>query len=152
MAGTDHGERHRPIVRPMRTEDVAGIIDMACELAAAVGDPEPKIVTADFIRDGLGSGRWFDCFIAEAESQLVGYTLVCKGFEAHTLKRRLWVGDLYVRPAARLMGTGRALMSAVARHALQLDCEAVYWELWRLNAAGAAFIASWRLGGLPTSQ
>jgi len=30
-------------------------------------------------------------------------------------------------------------MSAVARHALQLDCEAVYWELWRLNAAGAAF-------------
>jgi GNAT superfamily N-acetyltransferase len=132
-------KRHRPIVRPMHPKDVVEVIDMACELAAAVGDERPKIVATDFITDGLGSDRWFECFIAEAASQLVGYTLVCKGFEAHTGKRRLWLGDFYVRPAARLTGTGRALMSAVACHALQLDCEAIYWELWRMNAAGAAF-------------
>ena len=30
-------------------------------------------------------------------------------------------------------------MTAVARHALQRGCDAVYWELWRMNSAGAAF-------------
>jgi len=30
-------------------------------------------------------------------------------------------------------------MMAIAHHALQLDCDAVYWELWRMNDAGAAF-------------
>jgi hypothetical protein len=29
-------------------------------------------------------------------------------------------------------------MTAVARHTLQLGCDAVYWELWRTNSAGEA--------------
>jgi GNAT superfamily N-acetyltransferase len=54
----------------------------------------------------------------------------------------LWLGDFYVRPDARRGGVGRALMTAVARHALDLGCDAVYWELWRMNSAGAAFYRS----------
>jgi hypothetical protein len=30
-------------------------------------------------------------------------------------------------------------MTAVAGRAIDLDCEAVYWELWRPNALGRAF-------------
>lgn len=30
-------------------------------------------------------------------------------------------------------------MTVIARHALQLDCDSVYWELWRINGAGGAF-------------
>jgi GNAT superfamily N-acetyltransferase len=129
----------RPIIRPMRSGDAAKVIDMARELAAAVGDAKPKFVESDLVKDGSGPERWFDCLVAEIESQLVGYALVCKGFEAHTGRKRLWLGDFYVRPSARRNGTGRALMMAVARHALQLGCDAVYWELWRMNVAGGTF-------------
>ena len=49
-------------------------------------------------------------------------------------------------------------MVAVANRALELDCEAVYWELWRPNALGKVFyermaaeeaadLAVMRLGG-----
>src|ERR1700720_3165213 len=73
-------------------------------------------------------------------------------------ERRLWLGDLYVRTAARRSGAGRSLVAAVANRALELDCEAVYWELWRPNALGKAFydrlaaeeaadLAVMRLGG-----
>src|SRR4029077_8278967 len=123
MTQDDH-----PIVRPMRAADAAGVIDMARELAAAVGDAEHNLVESDLIRDGLGPERWFDCLVAEVANRLVGYALMCKSFEAHTGKRRLWLGDLYVRPNAGRRGTGRALMTAVAHRALQLDCDAVYWE------------------------
>jgi hypothetical protein len=30
-------------------------------------------------------------------------------------------------------------MMTIARHALELGCHAVYWELWRMNVASAAF-------------
>jgi GNAT superfamily N-acetyltransferase len=128
-----------PMVRAMRSDDAAGVIDMARQLAAAVGDPEPSLARADLIRDGTGSERWFDCLVAEVAGRLVAYALICKGFEAHTVRKRLWIGDFYVRPDARRNGVGRALMTAVARHALQLGCDAVYWELWRKNTTGEAF-------------
>ncbi len=112
---------------------------MARELAGLVGDPTPAISESDLIRDGFGPERWFDCLIAEIPNQLVGYALMSRAFEAHTGKKRLWLGDLYVRPAARRSGAGSALMMTIARHALHLGCHSVYWELWRMNVAGAAF-------------
>jgi GNAT superfamily N-acetyltransferase len=128
----------------MRREDAAAIVEMAGELAAAVGDAEPSLTASDLIRGGFGPGRWFECLVAGTAGGLVGYALMCRGFEAHTAKRRLWLGDLYVRPRARRGGTGSALMTAVARRALELDCDAVYWELWRMNAIGGAFYRKFR--------
>lgn len=127
------------IVRPMRAEDTAAVVAMARDLAAAVDDPAPRLGPADLARDALGPDRWFDCFVAGIAGELVGYALVCRGYEAHTAKKRLWLGDLYVRADARRQGAGHALIGAAARHALALGCDAVYWELWRPNTAGGAF-------------
>jgi GNAT superfamily N-acetyltransferase len=132
-------QTHHVTVRPMRPEDATDVVYMASELAAVVGDPEPALSESDLIRNGFGPERWFDCLVAELGGQPMGYAVFCKGFEAHTAKKRLWLGDLYVRPSARLSGVGNALMAAVARRALELGCEAVYWELWRANVTGAAF-------------
>jgi GNAT superfamily N-acetyltransferase len=128
----------------MRQDDTAAVAEMARELAAAVGDAEPSLSASDLARDGLAPERWFECMVAEAEGKLVGYVLLCKGFEAHTGKKRLWLGDLYVRAATRRNGVGTALMTAVARYARALDCEAVYWDLWRVNALGGAFYRKFR--------
>jgi GNAT superfamily N-acetyltransferase len=127
------------LVRAMRPEDAADVVEMARALAVAVGDTEPNLLEADLIRDGSGAERWFDCLVAEVSGGLGGYVLMCKAFEAHTASRRLWLGDFYVRPGVRRNGVGSALMRAVARHALQLGCDAVYWELWRMNVVGDAF-------------
>lgn len=133
---------HDLIVRPMRPADAPAVIAMARALAAAVGDSEPQLTAADLIRDGTGPQPWYDCLVTELAGRPAAYALLCKGFEAHTAKRRLWVGDLYVEPAARRAGVGRALMAAIARHALALRCDAVYWELWRMNTAGEGFYRS----------
>jgi GNAT superfamily N-acetyltransferase len=145
-------------VRTALPSDAEVVVAMAAELAAAVEDPTPDFDAARFVHDGFGPDRWFECLVAETEHEPVGYALICRGFEAHTGKRRLWLGDLYVRAAARRSGAGRALMTAVASRALDLDCAAVYWELWRPNAVGRAFyerldaeetgdLALMRLGG-----
>lgn len=129
----------RPMVRRMRPDDAVQVITMACELAAVVGDAAPVLAESQLIKDSYGPDRWFDCLVAEVANQLVGYAVVCRAFEAHTGKKRLWLGDLYVRSSARNGGAGTALMAEIARHALQLGCDAVYWELWRMNVRGGVF-------------
>lgn len=125
-----------PVVRPMRAEDAEAVVEMARELAAEVADPEPCLDADELIRNGSGPERRFDCFVAEVKGELAGYALTCRGYEAHAGKRRLWLGDLYVRPDARGSGIGRGLIAAIARHALELHCDAIYWERWRPNRAG----------------
>jgi GNAT superfamily N-acetyltransferase len=128
-----------PYVRTALPSDAEVVVAMAAELAAAVEDPTPDLDVARFVRDGFGPDRWFECLVAQIDGEPVGFALICRGFEAHTGKRRLWLGDLYVRSGARRSGAGRSLMAAVAGRALDLDCEAVYWELWRPNALGREF-------------
>jgi GNAT superfamily N-acetyltransferase len=138
-AGQKLAGRDGVTIRPMRPADAAVVIAMAHELAAHVGDPPPTFRESDFVKDGTGAQPWFECLVAEIADEIVGYAIACRGFEAHTGKKRLWLADLYVRPAARRIGAGNALIAAIARHALALGCDAVYWELWRKNAAGEAF-------------
>lgn len=126
----------------MATADAAAVAEMARELAAALDDPEPILDPDDLVRDGMGPERWFDCLVAEMDGSLIGYAVVCRGYEAHMAKRCLWLSDLYVRTDARRSGTGRALMAEAARLAIAQGCEAVYWDLWRLNRVGKAFYES----------
>jgi GNAT superfamily N-acetyltransferase len=145
------------VVRLATPEDSEAVVAMACELARAVEDPPPLIDVARFLSAAFGPERWCDCLVAEQGSTLVGYAVVCRGLEMHTGQRRLWLADLFVCAAARMGGVGRALMGAVASHALALGCVAVCWDLWRPNKVGGAFyqalgaeeardIAQFRLG------
>lgn len=129
-------------IRPMASGDAAAVAEMARELAAILDDPKPALDPNDLARDGIGPERWFDCLVAEVGGRLIGYAMVCRGYEAHMAKRRLWLSDLYVRAHARRTGAGRALMLAVARLATVQGCEAIYWDLWRLNRVGKAFYES----------
>ncbi|HET8919134.1 MAG TPA: GNAT family N-acetyltransferase [Xanthobacteraceae bacterium] len=126
----------------MAAGDAAAVAEMARELAVALDDPEPVLDPNDLMRDGTGPERWFDCLVADVNGRVIGYAMVCRGYEAHIGKRRLWLSDIYVRTDARRTGAGRALMLAIARLAVAQGCEAVYWDLWRLNRAGKAFYKS----------
>ena len=138
------------IVRPMEESDAQEVVELARSLAAAVDDPEPPLTAADLAADAFGPERWFECLVAEADRRVAGYALYCRAFEAHTAKKRLWIGDLYVREDARRTGAGRALLAALARRALELGCDNVYWELWRLNQVGRAFYGA--LGAVVESE
>ena len=135
-------EHGKLIIRPMEAGDAAVVVEMARELAAALDDAEPVLQPSDLVRDGIEPDRWFECLVADVGGEVIGYALFCRGFEAHKAKRRLWLSDLYVRTHARRTGAGRALMAAVAEQATAQGCEAVYWDLWRLNRAGKAFYES----------
>ena len=94
----------------MTRQDATAVARLARELAAVLEGPEPALDPNDLVRDGIGPERWFDCLVAEVDGRLIGYAMVCRGYEAHMAKRRLWLSDLYVRTDAQRTGAGHALM------------------------------------------
>jgi GNAT superfamily N-acetyltransferase len=123
----------------MAPDDAVTVVAMASSLAAAVADPRPRL-TAEALLLAAAEG-WCECFVADLRRELVGYALVSRCYEAHTGMRRLWLGDLFVKETARRLGVGRTLIARVARHALELECDALYFELWRPNVAAARFFS-----------
>ncbi len=112
---------------------------MARALAAWLGNTSPAINEAAVLGNCFGRERWCNCLVATPGGEAVGYAIFCPTFEGHIGNRQIYLSDLYVRPEARQSGAGRALMAAVARHAVENGCVAVTWEMWDRNALGRAF-------------
>ncbi len=96
----------------------------------------------------------------------VGMALWFRTYSTWTGRHGIWLEDLYVRPAARGGGLGRALLAALARECLDAgyrrlewsvldwntDAQAVYaavgakdhegWSTWRLDGDALAELAS----------
>jgi GNAT superfamily N-acetyltransferase len=61
-------------------------------------------------------------------------------------RRHCWLKELYVRSGSRGAGVGRALMSWVARYAVDNGCGRIDWPVKASNARGIAFYE--RLGAM----
>ena len=100
------------------------------------------------------------CWIAEIDGEPVGFALFFQSYSTFLARPGLYLEDLFVRPAARGSGVGRALMSACARIAVQRHYGRFEWSVLDWNepalkfyaALGAVQMADWtvqRLTGAP---
>ena len=70
---------------------------------------------------------------------LVGYLLYHLGYDADLAARNLHVIDLYVSPAARRQGAGRALMQAAAQLGREAGGAYLVWAVYVPNQQAADF-------------
>ncbi|MGC1372837.1 MAG: GNAT family N-acetyltransferase [Candidatus Sulfotelmatobacter sp.] len=109
------------------------------------------IEEADLKRDGFGDDPLFHALIAEWDAQPAGYAIF---FDCYStwIGPELYLEDLFVRPEFRGRGIGTAMLSEVARIALQQGRRAMRWEVldWNTHAIalyrelGAEFRDSWK--------
>jgi len=100
--------------------------------------------------------------IAERSYQVAGYALFFPTFSTFLAREGLWLEDLFVRPAHRKAGVGRALLAAVAAAAAaqggRLEWAALDWNELALGfyrRLGARTMKEWvthRLDGEALSR
>ncbi len=145
-------------VRPATPADIPEILGFIRELAEYEREPASAIATyADLLRDGFSEPRRFHCLIAEASPAPPTDTLLPAGFALYFYNYSTWRGrpgvyieDIFVRPAFRRRGIGKALLARVAAVAVAERCPRLEWAVLDWNTPAIDFYRS--LGATPMSE
>jgi GNAT superfamily N-acetyltransferase len=88
--------------------------------------------------------------LAEIDGTAVGFALFFTSYSTFLARPGLYLEDLFVEPAARGRGAGLALMSALARIAVERGYGRFEWSVLDWNTPSLEFYRA--LGALPQSE
>ena len=143
-----------PQIRPATPADIPQILAFIRELALYEREPQAVQATeADLLRDGFGSTPRFRCVLAELQPPTdngeltadnsaptpVGFALFFPSYSTWRGHHGLRLEDLYVTPAARGQGIGRALLQHLAQIAVTEGCPRLEWDVLAWNTPAIAF-------------
>lgn len=139
------------MIRPARPADVPAIADMVRELAEYersvehVEADEASLAAALF-----GPAPAVFAHIAEERGEAVGFALWFVNFSTWSGRHGLYLEDVYVRPAHRGGGHGRALLAELARVAVARGYRRLEWWVLDWNEPAIGFYRS--LGAVPMDE
>ena len=80
-----------------------------------------------------------EVLIADHDGAAVGFALFFHNFSTFEGRPGIYLEDLFVRPEARGLGAGRALLAHLAHLAIERDCARLEWSVLDWNAPAIAF-------------
>ncbi|SCW77883.1 GNAT family N-acetyltransferase [Ancylobacter rudongensis] len=140
-----------PTIRPIERDDLAAVADMIAQLADHVRPGfTPGADAASLERYGPTGLGLFEAVIATRPRGPVGLCLYTYAFSGWRGRPGVFVEDLYVAPAERGSGLGRALLAAVIAREAPKGCSFIKLHVDKANAGAQAFYA--RLGFVPEAH
>ncbi len=155
-----HGPKSKstPVtIRPATPADVLAILRFIAELAEYERAPEQAVATeADLLRDlfgaGYGKGPVCEALMAEIvrtdaapgqlATQAIGFALFFANYSTWQGRSGIYLEDLYITPAARGLGAGKALLTEIAKIAHSRGCGRIDWNVLDWNEPALAFYRS----------
>jgi len=149
------------VIRKATEADVPAIRALIQELADYERAPHEVTCTeADLLRDGFGPSPAFHVLVTEdvaVEGEggpgggVFGFALYFFSYSTWKGRRSLFLEDLFVRPARRGQGAGKALMRRLAVEAREAGCSRFDWNVLDWNepsirfyeALGARILREW---------
>ena len=129
-----------PTVRPVRRGDGPALLEMFGELAEYEHLEHEMHATEERLDEALfGERPVAQALIAERGGEALGYALYYATFSSFLTSSGVWLEDLFVRPAHRGEGVGRALLSAVAARERERGCERLEWAALDWNELALGF-------------
>ena len=153
---------HAYTLRPAELRDVGTIVQLIRELAEFEKLTHLLQVTPEKLRPHLfGEKPVAEAWVAElpgaalaiGEAPVVAFALFFTNFSTFLAQPGLHLEDLYVKPAHRGLGIGKALLTRLARLAVERQCGRFEWAVldWNENAIGfyeklgASVLPDWRI-------
>ena len=130
-------------IRPATRADAPTIASLVRELAdyEKLLD-EAKATPEDFLRELESPNPVIHVLIAEWNGTPAGFALYFFNFSTFVGRPGLYLEDLFVRPAQRKHGIGRALLRALAGIAKERGCGRMEWAVLDWNQPALRFYQS----------
>ena len=128
------------LVRPAAATDVKRLLELFGELAEYEHLEHELRATEEQLREALfGARPAAEALIAERDREVVGYALFFPTFSSFLASTGVWLEDLFVRPACRGEGVGKALLEAVAGLVRERGGERLEWAALDWNELALGF-------------
>ena len=146
--------RPLPLLRAAEPRDVPAIVGLIRELAEFEKLSHLVQATPEKLHPHLfGERPVAEAVVAEADGQVVAFALFFTNFSTFLAQPGLYLEDLYVQPAHRGTGLGRALLEHLGALAVQRGCGRFEWSVldWNRHAIefyermGAQLLPDWRI-------
>jgi GNAT superfamily N-acetyltransferase len=141
-------------LRAAEPRDVSAIVGLIGELAEFEKLSHLVQVTPQTLHPHLfGERPAAEAVVAESYGRVIGFALFFTNFSTFLGKPGLYLEDLYVQPAHRSAGVGRALLVHLARLANERGYGRFEWSVldWNVDAIrfyqrmGATLMPEWRI-------
>ena len=130
-------------IRPAIAQDAAQILALIRELA----DYEKMLhevdaSEADLVRDLFGPAPRAHCDIAMWNGEVAGMAFWFYNYSTFLGRAGIYLEDLFVRPAFRGNGVGKALIAHLAQRCIDESLSRLQWSVLDWNAPSIAFYES----------
>jgi GNAT superfamily N-acetyltransferase len=123
--------------------DVPLLLAFIRELAEYEKLSHAVVATEESLRSTLfGDHPAAEIRIAEVDGKPAGFALFFQNYSTFVGRPGVYLEDLFVRPAFRRLGVGRALLRDVAKVAAIRQCGRLEWAVLDWNAPAIAFYKS----------
>lgn len=138
-------------IRKATSADAALIFRFVTDLAIYEKAEHEVLATESDIRDSLfGEFSTVQALICEREGEPIGFAVYFFSYSTWLGKNGLFLEDLYVSPASRGTGAGKALLKHLAGIAIENDCGRFEWNVLDWNEPAIKFYQS--IGAVPQNQ
>jgi GNAT superfamily N-acetyltransferase len=135
-------------IRPAGAQDAGDVDRLVRELASYEREADAVVAAPADFAAALGAEQpLVHAFVAEVDGQVVAMALWFVTFSTWRGRHGIWLEDLYVSPAHRGLGLGRALLAELAAVAVERGYERLEWNVLDWNAPALGFYR--RLGAEP---
>lgn len=128
------------VIREAAPADVPLLMTLIRELADYEKLGHELLATEKLMERALfGTPPAAEALIAEQDGEAIGYALFYSTFSTFLAIQGIWLEDLYVRPAHRKAGAGRALLASVAARLRERGGERLEWAALDWNELALGF-------------
>lgn len=120
-------------------KDTALILEFIKGLAEYENMLDEVVATEETLYDSLFIKHKAEVIIAEHNGEAVGFALFFHNFSTFLGKPGIYLEDLFVFPKARGLGLGKALLSFLAKLAVERNCGRFEWWCLDWNKPSIAF-------------
>lgn len=137
-------------IRFAAREDIPTLLGFIRELADYEHMPDAVIANPDEMASWMFERRVAECLIAEEDGVPVGMALFFHNYSTWLGKAGIYLEDLYVQPAYRGRGYGKALLARLAALTVERKCGRLEWACLDWNAPSIGFYRA--LGAVPMDE
>jgi GNAT superfamily N-acetyltransferase len=136
---------------PATERDVPLVLSFIRKLAEYEKLSDQMVATEELLRETLfGERRYAEVVIAYLTDEPVGFALFFHNFSTFVGRPGIYLEDLFVEPAHRGKGVGKALLIYVGKLAVERRCGRFEWAVLDWNTPAIDFYRS--LGAVPLDE